>query len=50
MEEDLETLLGTTDVTRNFVPELGHADHWFSANHRQLLEGDILRWLDRFHR
>ena len=50
MEKDLETLLGTTDVTTNFVPEFGHADHWFSANHRQILEGDILRWLDRFHR
>jgi hypothetical protein len=50
LEDDLVHLLGSRDVTRNYIPAFGHADHWFAANHRQLLEGDILRWLDRFHR
>ena len=49
MEKDLTHLLGTADVTRNFVAEFGHADHWFSPDHRQILEGSILRWLDRLH-
>lgn len=47
-EVDMTHVLGSTDVTRNFIPAFGHADHWFSANHRQILEQDILRWLDRF--
>jgi pimeloyl-ACP methyl ester carboxylesterase len=46
-EVDMTGILGSTDVTRNFIPAFGHADHWFAANHRQILEGDILRWLDR---
>ncbi|HEY8022564.1 MAG TPA: hypothetical protein VIH93_15770 [Thermoanaerobaculia bacterium] len=50
LEDDLATLLGSTDVTRNFNPLFGHADHWFSADHRQILEGDILRWLQRVER
>lgn len=45
-EVDMTHVLGTADVTRNFVPAFGHADHWFSADHRQLLELDILRWLE----
>jgi len=46
-EEDMTHLLGTADVTRNFILPFGHADHWFAANHREILEGDILRWLER---
>jgi pimeloyl-ACP methyl ester carboxylesterase len=46
-ENDLAHLLGSTDVTRNFVSVFGHADHWFSANHREILEGDVLHWLER---
>jgi pimeloyl-ACP methyl ester carboxylesterase len=46
-EVDMTHIIGSTDITRNFVPAFGHADHWFSANHRQILEGDLLRWLDR---
>jgi pimeloyl-ACP methyl ester carboxylesterase len=49
-EEDMTHILGSADVTRNFILPFGHADHWFSANHRQLLEEDILRWLSRFER
>ncbi len=50
LEVDMERLLGTHDVTRNFVAPFGHADHWFSADHRRLLEGDILRWIERLER
>jgi pimeloyl-ACP methyl ester carboxylesterase len=46
-ENDMTHILGTADVTRNFIPPFGHADHWFSANHREILEEDILRWLER---
>jgi pimeloyl-ACP methyl ester carboxylesterase len=46
-QNDLATILGSTDVTRNFIVPFGHADHWFSADHREILEEDILRWLDR---
>jgi pimeloyl-ACP methyl ester carboxylesterase len=46
-ENDLTHILGTTDITRNFILPFGHADHWFSADHREILEGDILRWLNR---
>jgi len=46
-ENDMVPLLGTADVTRNFIAPFGHADHWFSPNHREILEGDILSWLDR---
>jgi pimeloyl-ACP methyl ester carboxylesterase len=49
-EVDLTHLLGSTDVTRNFIPAFGHADHWFSANHREILEEDILGWLSRLRR
>jgi Serine aminopeptidase, S33 len=44
---ELTHVLGSRDVTRNFQPEFGHADHWFSASHRQLLDSDLLRWLER---
>jgi pimeloyl-ACP methyl ester carboxylesterase len=48
-ENDLVRLLSSTDVARNFVPAFGHADHWFSANHREILEEDVLHWLSRLH-
>ncbi len=44
---DLANVLGSTDVTFNHIAEFGHADHWFSAEHRSFLEADILRWLNR---
>ncbi|MFN7963945.1 MAG: hypothetical protein U0002_21965 [Thermoanaerobaculia bacterium] len=38
-------LLGSSRITRNFIPEFGHADHWFARAHRRVLEADVLRWL-----
>lgn len=43
--EDTVTLLGSTDVTWNLVPEFGHADHWFAPFHRSVLETDLASWL-----
>ena len=38
-------LLGSEDVTWNYVPEFGHADHFGSPDHRQLLEEPLFQWL-----
>lgn len=38
-------LLGSTDVTWNFVAEFGHGDHFASPDHRQLLEQPLFHWL-----
>lgn len=40
-------LLGTADVTWNFVPEFGHGDHFASPDHRRLLEEPVFQWLKR---
>lgn len=40
-------LLGSADVTWNYVPELGHGDHFASPEHRQLLEEPLFQWLQR---
>ncbi len=46
MRDNLD-LLGSTDLTWNFVPQFGHADHIASPDHRRLLEQPLLRWLRR---
>lgn len=40
-------LLGSPDVTWNYIPEFGHADHFASPHHRRLLEEPLFRWLKR---
>lgn len=40
-------LLGSTDLTWNFVPEFGHADHFASPGHRELLEKPLFHWMKR---
>jgi pimeloyl-ACP methyl ester carboxylesterase len=40
-------LLGSPDVTWNYVPEFGHADHFASPDHRRLLEEPLFQWLKR---
>ena len=40
-------LLGSTDVTWNYIPEFGHADHFASPEHRRLLEEPLFQWLKR---
>lgn len=44
MDDNL-ALLGSTDITWNFIPELGHGDHFATPEHRRLLERPLLRWL-----
>lgn len=44
--DDLAGLFTAAPVTRNELPAFGHADPWFSGNHRQVLESDLLRWLN----
>lgn len=46
MQDNLD-LLGSADVTWNYVPELGHAEHIASPDYRRLLEQPLFRWLDR---
>ncbi|HEX2225305.1 MAG TPA: hypothetical protein VHN15_13985 [Thermoanaerobaculia bacterium] len=46
MQDNLD-LLGSTDITWNYVPEFGHAEHIASPDHRCVLEQPLLRWLDR---
>lgn len=43
--DDLAGLFTAAPVTRNDLPGFGHADHWFTDNHRQVVESDLLRWL-----
>jgi pimeloyl-ACP methyl ester carboxylesterase len=45
--QDLVHILGSNDVTFNEIAAFGHADHWFTQRHRQRLEGDLDRWLNR---
>ena len=40
-------LLGSTDLTWSFVPEFGHADHFASPDHRDLLEKPLFQWMKR---
>lgn len=40
-------LLGSSDVTWNFVEEFGHADHFASPDHRTLLEKPLFEWMKR---
>lgn len=40
-------LLGSTDVTWNFIPEFGHGDHFASPDHRNLLEKPLFEWMKR---
>lgn len=40
-------LLGSADVTWNYVEEFGHADHFGSPDHRRLLEEPLFQWLKR---
>lgn len=40
-------LLGSADVTWNYIPEFGHADHVASPEHRRLLEEPLFQWLKR---
>lgn len=40
-------LLGSTDVTWNYVPEFGHGDHFASPDHRTLLEKPLFEWMKR---
>ncbi|HEX6898535.1 MAG TPA: hypothetical protein VF789_02435 [Thermoanaerobaculia bacterium] len=40
-------LLGSTDVTWNYIPEFGHGDHFASPEHRRLLEEPLFQWLKR---
>jgi hypothetical protein len=35
------------DITWNYIPEFGHADHFASPDHRRLLEKPLLDWLKR---
>ncbi len=44
---DLTHILGSHDVTFNEIEPFGHADHWFTPRHRQVLENDLDRWLNR---
>ena len=44
---DLAGILGSNRITFNDIAPFGHADHWFTRHHRQVLEGDIDRWLNR---
>lgn len=44
---DLVQILGSNRITFNEIPAFGHADHWFTKRHRQVLEGDLNRWLNR---
>lgn len=46
MQDNLN-LLGSADVTWNFVPEFGHADHIASPEHRRLLAQPLFDWLRR---
>lgn len=40
-------LLGSTDVTWNYIPEFGHADHFGTPDHRRVLEKPLFDWLKR---
>ena len=40
-------LLGSDDVTWNFIPEFGHADHFAAPEHRRILEEPLFQWLKR---
>ena len=40
-------LLGSTDVTWNYIPRFGHGDHFASPQHRKLLERPLFDWLER---
>lgn len=44
MGDNIE-LLGSTDVTWNYVPAFGHGDHFGTPDHRQILEKPLLDWL-----
>jgi hypothetical protein len=45
--KDNINLFGSHDVTWNYISQFGHADHYLSANHRQILDTPILLWLNR---
>lgn len=40
-------LLGSADITWNYIPEFGHGDHFASPEHRRLLEKPLFEWLRR---
>jgi pimeloyl-ACP methyl ester carboxylesterase len=46
MRDNVE-LLGSADVTWNYIPAFAHADHIGSPEHRRLLERPLLHWLRR---
>ncbi len=45
--QDNVGLLGSTDVTINFVEEFGHGDHYTATFHRLALEKPLTKWLRR---
>lgn len=43
---DTLALMPHADTTVNYVPELGHMDHFFAVDHRALTEEPILAWME----
>lgn len=46
MDDNL-ALLGSDEITWNFVPDFAHGDHFASPDHRKLLTQPIFNWLKR---
>lgn len=44
--DDTAGLFAAAPVTRNDLPAFGHAGFWFTLRHRQVLESDLLGWLN----
>jgi hypothetical protein len=45
--KDNINLFGSRSITWNYISQFGHADHYLSANHKQILDLPILIWLNR---
>jgi pimeloyl-ACP methyl ester carboxylesterase len=46
MKDNID-LFGSHDITWNYISQFGHADHYLSPYHRQILDNPILMWLNK---